>query len=457
MAIDILNFEFTTKWVRDIGIVEPTLSYLELKHGLTIEREWIMDNFPEIIKKHNPAMIVIANGVGTGEHVELIKYAKMKGLKVATFISEGDMVDVKENVEILFWGNNTEKKFWADVNFQWSEKNMQLVRKYVDPESQINLVLSGGTGFDRYQFLPLKTKDEFLKHYGLQNKYKKVVGIGGFPFYFFLSEMYKKDGEWTNMHLDLAACEIMAGQKEPLRQLYKQVIKNNPDILFVLKYHPVELYKDLSEFYELDQFENTISFVSEEKIDDIINVSDLWMAFESTTCLESWLLGKTSIIANPDNKEFVRSKVSDGSPKFGDYESLNSVIQEFFNTGKIEKFDALADKRKEVINYVIGYGDGKNHIRAGEYIYKLLKSEPIVNPIPDEKYIKAIEQKYRSKANRKKYRSLLYKTPAVLIPKIKFLADWERKRNQEFDKKVREEQHQTYKKALSSFYNQNGI
>ncbi len=177
-------------------------------------------------------MIVVAHGIGTTNHFEMVKYASMKGIKVITFIAEGDMVDIKENVEILLWGNNKDKVFYEYANLQWSEKNMALIRKHIPETKNYNLVCTGGTGFDRYKFLPLKSKAEFFSKYPAYNHYKKIIGLAGFPFYFFLSDMYKKDGKWSNMHLDHDACDAMASQKEPLRLLYSSIIKNNPDVLF---------------------------------------------------------------------------------------------------------------------------------------------------------------------------------------------------------------------------------
>src|SRR6186713_1166138 len=95
--VDILNFEFSTRGIRDIGIVEPVLSYLELKYDLKIVRACISDNFCEIIKTHSPKIIVVAHGIGTTNHYEMVKYASMKGIKVITFVAEGDMVDIREN------------------------------------------------------------------------------------------------------------------------------------------------------------------------------------------------------------------------------------------------------------------------------------------------------------------------------------------------------------------------
>lgn len=46
------------------------------------------------------------------------------------------------------------------------------------------------------------------------------------------------------------------------------------------------------EFSLVREYPNVITLQTEENIYDLINVSDLWITFDSTTALEAWLLGK---------------------------------------------------------------------------------------------------------------------------------------------------------------------
>ncbi len=452
---DILNFEYSTRGIRDIGIVEPVLSYLELKYNLTVVRKSISDNFCKLIDEYHPKVIVTAHGIGTTNHHEMVKYASMKGIKVITFIAEGDMVDIKENVEILFWGNNKDRFFYEFANLQWSEKNVNLIRKHIPETLNYNLICTGGTGFDRYQFLPLKSKETFLTEHPKFRKYKHIVGIAGFPFYFFLSDLYKKDGKWVDMHLDHDACDMIALQKEPLRLMYRDLIKNNPDILFILKYHPAEIMRELSEFYQLDEFENVLNIHKEETIDNVINVSDVWLGFESTTCMEAWLLGKITFIANPENKEFVRSIISKGSPHYGSFETLNKAMHDFLSSGHSEDFNRLEAERNDAIQQVIGFGDGCNHKRAAEYIYSIMDAEFIPKTV-DINYINTIEKKYSNIEFRKKLRHLLYKTPLVLIPKVRKEKEKDLKKTNEFNAELRQEFADMYRKALTEFHKKTG-
>jgi hypothetical protein len=453
---DILNFEYSTVSVRDIGIVEPVLSYLELKFGYNIIRANISDNFCSIIEQYAPRIIITSNGIGTVSHYEMVKYASLKNIKVITFISEGDMVDIRENVEILFWGNNKDKVFYEYANLQWSEKNIGLILKHIPEASNYNIVCTGGTGFDRYKFLPLKSKTDFHKQYPQYNKYENIIGLAGFPFYFFLSDLYKKDGQWNNMHLDHKAAEIMGSQKEPLRIIYREIIKNNPDILFILKYHPSDIMKELSEFYELDQFENTLAIYKEETIDNVINISDLWIGFESTTCLEAWLLGKTTFICNPGNVSFIRSIISSGSPHYGSYGELNDAIHAYFAGKASEGFTVLEKERQDAIKLVIGFGDGLNHKRAGDFIHSVI-DKPFESRSKDDNFTKAMERKHKSIELRKKLRKWLYKTPFILLPRVKKEYQKDLQKENEFKPLEREAFAALYKYSLTQFYRKKGI
>jgi hypothetical protein len=71
----------------------------------------------------------------------------------------------------------------------------------------------------------------------------------------------------------------------------------------------------------------------------------------------------------------MQDDIQKGSLVASSYEDAQGCISEFFAAGSIKEFEKLRDKRKEAIRNVIGYDDGKNHIRAAEIIYKILTTE----------------------------------------------------------------------------------
>ena len=117
----------------------------------------------------------------------------------------------------------------------------------------------------------------FKKKYKI--KFNRIIGIAGWGFDHFFEGYYKNcidnysEDDVNNFKDSLGA----------VNQGYLEVVKKYPDILFILKMHPLLVNMEYSEFKGLEQFENVLLLKSEENIYDIIHVCDLWIAFESTT------------------------------------------------------------------------------------------------------------------------------------------------------------------------------
>lgn len=369
--IDILDLEYSSRG-RDIDIVEPTLSYLELKYGLKIKRGWLFRNsFLDLIKMR-PKVLVIANGIGSFEHFITVKFAHYLGVKVVTFVSEGDFLESQEFMSSFFWGWNKDYITYENMNLQWSQRSMDMIQKYIPINQRKNtdIRLVGATGFDKYKLLEFMTKDVFLKKYSLEI-YTKIVGIAGWGFDHFFGDYYDR---FKN---ELAAysqtdIEMFRESLYKLREGYELVIKSNPDILFILKYHPLTVNEKYTEFYGLEKYPNAIVLKTEENIYNIINVSDIWIAFESTTCLEAWLMGKTTLLYNPIKKDFKRSIIANGSYIVKGSKELSNLICTFFDKNILDEFEKLKYQRTRIIEQVIGFNDGRSFIRAANDIKSLL-------------------------------------------------------------------------------------
>ena len=62
MHCDVLNLEWASKG-RDIDIVEPVLSFLEIKFDFKVVRESILNAEFKLLK-YRPKLLVISNAVG---------------------------------------------------------------------------------------------------------------------------------------------------------------------------------------------------------------------------------------------------------------------------------------------------------------------------------------------------------------------------------------------------------
>jgi len=128
------------------------------------------------------------------------------------------------------------------------------------------------------------------------------------------------------------------------------------------------------------------------QISDLINISDLWIGYETTTALEAWLLDKQTFLINPTRRDFIRENVHKGSPIVKDFNEAQKLIDEYFDNYTIKEFELLQPYREEIIGDVIGYSDGKNHVRAANEIFKVLNKSDRNIKYGIKIYIEAFKQ-----------------------------------------------------------------
>jgi len=368
LSIDILNLEWPNS-NRDLHIVTPVLVYLHKKSNISYKTKSIFNGYYYLLK-HKPKLLLISNFGGAGINHEIVKLAYSMNIKVISFISEGNVK--KEALEQFLLGWNKDKTLYVDKMLLWSNRSRDIfLSKY--PTFKDKLVVSGGIGFDRYKILEFKEKNRFLDENNL--KYKKVIGIGAWGFDHFFGDYYSKHEQ---QFLDIYSKEQIELHREDLcniQKIYRSLIENNPDILFILRYHPGTIDFEKNEFFGLDRYPNV--FISNKfqnvdyQISDLINISDLWIGYETTTAMEAWLLNKQTFLINPTRSDFIRENVHKGSPIIKSNDEAQALIDEYFKNGTIQQFEKLENNRKEIIKDVIEYGDGKNHIRAAKEIIKV--------------------------------------------------------------------------------------
>jgi hypothetical protein len=107
------------------------------------------------------------------------------------------------------------------------------------------------------------------------------------------------------------------------------------------------------------------------------------MAYDSTTCLEAWLLGKPTLLINPSGEDFDRADSYRGSPVFTDVAELQAAIDSWYAEGRLPGFEERAGARREVVEQTIQWDDGRNHLRAVHYLEQLLAragARPALSP-----------------------------------------------------------------------------
>lgn len=368
---DILCLEWGTK-NRDSNILMPVLVYLKEEKGYKIKLESLAYAVLKLVI-YRPKMLLVANPGGAPELSRVIKYAYLLGIRTVSLISEGDAFDDPVWGEEYFWGWNFEKKCYLDLFLLWSERCQKIFEKYVPEihEYNINIKVSGATGFDKYVLLKntYMSKKMFSKKYGI--KYNKIIGISSWGF---SSWFVGEKSPFLTLSDSEKGCFLKKTCLE-LRKILYDIVSYFDDVLFVLRPHPGEISEE-NEFVGLQELKNVIFIqAKDESIVDNINICDMWMAYESTTCMEAWLLNKPTLLINPYPIEYARSIIHKGSPIMRNADAVISCIEEFYQTGRIRAFDCLEGERKKIIQDVIGFSDGKNYMRAGKEIISMMNSE----------------------------------------------------------------------------------
>lgn len=435
--VDILDLEYSSKG-RDVDIAEPILSYLELKYNLKIIRKCCFSNWEYYLLKYRPRVLFLANGIGSIPQFHIVKTAHFLGIKVVTHCSEGDYQETEKGVKFFFWGWNKDNILYEDLHLEWSQRNIDLVKKYIGDFS--NIKLAGAVGFDKYKLLSegFLKKNVFLKRYNKMS-YTKIVGIAGWGFDLYLTNSYK-DSDIP--HISQEERNKLRISRDMVNGILKEVINKQRDTLFVLKYHPLAVEKRESEFRDLPDLPNVLILQTEENIFDLINICDIWGAYESTTTMEAWLIGnKPTFLIQPVDNDFVRSKISEGSPRVKNAEDLQRFLAEYFTTGESTFFNQLESKRQMIIERIIQWSDGRNHQRAAEYIYDLYRSKE-KKSARINRFILYIYVRFAYKKMTRQVRRLL-RLPLYV--------------DRRFTDREREEWHQIYLGAIKRFSKKYGL
>jgi hypothetical protein len=444
--VDILCFDYHSKG-RDVNITEPLL-YLFEKDGYSTQRCWAFGLYALDLIKYRPKAVLIANGVGSKEQFRIVKLAKSFGCKVIQLTSEGDFLDKPSSVEQFFWGWNEDRVLYCDILLLWSERVRGYVSKYISDIDQSLVQVGGGVGFDRYIFGEFQGKEKLLKKYNKAG-YDKVIGLAGWGFYRLDEKSLGYNQEAIDRHWKKEEQSALRESRDPLREIYKQLVHSFPDTLFVIKLHPVERSIEDSEFAWIKDAKNILVLWKEETIEDVISACDLWIGFESTTCLEAWLMGRTTFLINPITSSFNRSQISQGSPIFSNFEEAKNGVVEFFKTSQIKAFEELLVTRESIIRAIIHGVDGKNHYRSYKSIRKSINLQPSHSSNLD------VFKVYLNHFLKKIKYSILYlsaATPLSRLTSIKEHLEAHKKMNALWSNDEREEQRRKYKQWLDKFY-----
>lgn len=440
---DILNVEWATNR-RDTNIVDPVLVSLEDRFGYAVKHTRIHYALFKLFW-YRPKVLLLSNETGARENYELCLFADKLGIITIVMISEGlhivgrSLEEQKKIAKESMWGHNRKREVIWDLKLVWSNSFKNDVYQYVSNANKFKLKVSGGTGFDSYTLLSFDKNFSILEHY--KKDYKKIVLLIGYAFdlYPYYEEMDEEEKMW------------FYNQRFIVRDAYKKLIENNPDILFILKHHPGSINLDDTEFKDLDcmHYKNVIELHREVDIRDLLNLSDIVIAYDSTVCLEAWLMGKITLLFNPLGEKFRRSSCYQGSPIAKKEEELQFMLDEYYRKGSVTQFDNRSDDRKNVIEEEIQFSDGANYLRASKLINECIKANVRKRPsINMEITIALIKELLRE------IKSFLIEFTVLGFLNKGLRADLERSRLL-YNTRERFEMIETYRMAINKFESRN--
>jgi hypothetical protein len=345
----VLFIEWSSKG-RDFEIDLPLMYFFEIILKWEVEYLSIF-HLPKILTTQ-PDMIIMSNTMGANKNLEISRLIEKSKIPLFSHVSEGMFRE--QHIEgFVFGWNKKEKRFSETISTLWSKKSYDMAIKYF-PQLKGFYKISGSVGFDKYCIYS-KNKLPYLN-------YKKIIGYAAFDFHNFINNYEQKLATHGKIVVDKVVKWIKVSSK-----LLFELVKNNPDILFLLKPHPGDGSKTPMEFKDIVDFDNVVIVEKHISIVDVISNSDIWLNINSSTNLEAWLLDKPSISFNTDESMF-SSDILYGSVLENDYQKIQEYINEYYLTGKIHAFEKKVALREQLIFDYIGFKDGLNHVRFMSFL-----------------------------------------------------------------------------------------
>jgi surface carbohydrate biosynthesis protein len=341
---------------RDNNAIFPVIYYLQKKFGFDVTLKNVLDYKSIIENKYDAAFF--ANIIGEKICIRAAKFCKKINLPVISLTMEGNVHEKK--VALSTWGYNLKREDLIDLQFVWSDYYKKIILNYF-PKLKKNLQVSGSTGFDRYKLFNKKGKELLIKYN--KNNFNKIITYATWGFDKFV---HKLDFNYIKLFISKSEINKIIKDRLKVKSILKKLIKNNPNILFILKIHPRVFDENSTEFNLnwFSRYNNVLILQNEENLKDLINISDIWIAYQSTTFLEAWCMNKITIKIIPTLNQKWRNNLFHGSVLATDYKELQNKINEFYKTKKIDEFENKNEIREKIIENSIQSKDGLNSYRT---------------------------------------------------------------------------------------------
>ena len=407
-------YETENKTKREV--VSTSLIAYHLKRlGWRVRWAKIEDHF--LVDVINPDLVGLSD-TANPENIMAAKYIKRRGYPLMTFEGEASYMP-NFYPEQMVWGWNFDKVHYEDLSLISNEYSKAMcVEQGKDPS---RYRVCGIHRLDIYRTTSFMSKQEFLMKYNLPPG-KKVVTYAGWSFepFFDPSMMLYRYAHYSD---DI--CERIRHLKDAVRDWLADVIQAFPDVVFVLKRHPAGELRN-SEVEGLDRLPNVLLLKDEELAPDLISASNVWMAFNSTTILEAFFMGKPVIAPILDERirPILLPTVAGADCVSSAEETIAGLRRYLTNSGKIEPEQQQI--RARLIQEIAGGDDGLNALRSAQETDRFMRDTKLRgSPHLDWAFIRSF---LRSVARRSG--TVLYDNVGLHHPVLKRLAGSNRFRRQ---------------------------
>lgn len=363
-SVDVLILSYSA-YGRDFEAFMLLKYHLEHEFNLNVRIESVRHLY--WIDRIKPPVLVLTDTINPS-NIIAAKYAVERGVFVATIQGEG--IYNPTYGEDSLWGWNHGKEVIESLRLEWSERNRNFLIKYC-PTYELRTVITGAGRFDRYRIYRFKDRSEFLEQYGKPD-YQHVVAYAGYAFA--VTNPKRRQNHLFLKHFTEDQLELVKQDRDQLKCWLNQIVQDFPKVLFIFKLHPGD-DKATTELVLDRSYPNVIFLQNEEKIEDLINVSDLWLHYNSGSALEAWLLEKPTCAFVPNDTSFQRKGYEKGGIQLQTYDDLTEMLSNFINTSTLEGYEELLPFRQQIIKTYIGWDDGFNSLRAARTVAELFKSQ----------------------------------------------------------------------------------
>jgi surface carbohydrate biosynthesis protein len=349
----VLNLEWTSYPSRDREAATLICNYLRFKGNIVVEGS-IHSAF-YLILKHKPDVVYISNIIGSFINHEVALFLKKSNIPLYTSHSEGDF-KVKYLKEFV-WGDTRPNLEIESILFFWSYRNAKLTCKNFPIKKNIAFI-SGSPGHDRY----IIEKNDITN----LNKTKFKISIICFDFSFINEGI-------SNVELSKEAKFFFTEQLELFDNILSKLINENPQIEFLIRPHPSN-YSNLyfAGVKNASNLKNASVVDINKSIMSILLETDLSISYSSNAAVEAWLLDKPSCCLNPITSKWPNEVQNTpfymGMKTCNNYLSLSDTVKEVLKTNKIKLNKDQISNREKIINDIVGFTDGLNHVRIGNKI-----------------------------------------------------------------------------------------